>query len=217
MRTAVGRKRRRRRKRNTRKRRNTRSTRSTRRRRAAPPWLQMDKRTRQLRRTESQERWCLVSLLCFLLNNHVHILLFTFWICVGRRVFHAVFRLGIRQWSRGQLGRPGEAPTREGPALHEEGPAVPLPDVLKLDFLTFEFSTHSWCLSSTWFSFRMYKLLNLESFFLFSFYWFGTFWRVCFIKSLICQLVYYLNCKEACVVHNFKLLSRETVWVVGQV
>ena len=134
-----------------------------------------------------------------------------FWVA-SRVMYFMIVHLGIGEWSRRQPWRPGEAPKREGLALHEgegEDPDISITNVLKpRSFVTFEFSSFSWCPSSTWFSFRMYKLLILESFFFSSFYWFGTFWRVCCIKSLICQLVYYLTCKEACVV-LFKLSSRE--------
>lgn len=73
--------------------------------------------------------------------------------------------------------------------------------------LTREFSNHSWCLSSTWFSFRMYKLLNLD------FCFFLLVWYI--LKGLICWLVYYLNCKEACDVHNFNLSAGKQVRLRG--
>lgn len=202
--TAVERKRKRRRKRNTRKRRNTKSTRSIRRRRVVGALrLEMYKKTRAWRRMESQERlnpflWFLLSKLSAQ-QGILFSCLTTLCVCARCWEMHIAFPvfIGIWQWSRWQLGWPGEAPERESPAFHEKGPDVSIPDVLKTRAcLTLEIPTHSWCLSSTWFSFRMYKLLNLESsffLFFFSFYWFGTFWRVCFFRKLILS-AYYLNC-----------------------
>ena len=169
---AVERKRKKRRKRNTRKRRNTRSTRSIRRRRVVLLLqLEMDKKTRSWRRMESQERWNL--LLPFLLLGKIHKWIFSCLSCIYILLCVQVLKClsccflvsGIWQWSRGQFGWPGEAPEGESLAFYEKGPVVSIPDVLKTRaILAFKVSTHSWCLSSPWFSFRMYKLLNPESF-----------------------------------------------------